>query len=190
MGASGLVYDRALFSNPSSNLSTLALIFVDIAFHRKGPDALPASRFLFGLVLVVYLTVSLLALQINWPLGQAVAPLVADVTFCMAFFWVVLQWGQRSARYWQTVTALLGAETFLSLVALPLLMLRAAATGSEVFGPMTALLLTVVLLWSIDVGGFILSRALEQAYVVGVLIMVGYVISSFMLGELLFPTVE
>ncbi len=142
------------------------------------------------LVLIAYLTVSLLALQINWPLSQTIAPLVADVMFCMAFFWVVLQLGQRGARFWQTVTALLGAETFLSLVALPLLVLRSAATGSEAFEPFTVLLLSLVLLWSIDVGGFILSRALDQAYVVGVLIMVGYVIGSFMLGELFFPTVQ
>ncbi len=141
-------------------------------------------------MLAAYLTVSLLALQINWELSQAVAPLVADVAFCMAFFWALLQITQHGRRYWQTVTALLGAETFLSLVALPLLALRSAATGNEAFEPMTVLLLTFILLWSIDVGGFILSRALEQAYVVGVLIMVGYVIGSFMLGEYFFPTVE
>lgn len=174
----------------SSNVSKLALIFVDIAFHRTGPAALPASRFLFVLVLVAYVTVSLLALQINWPLSQAVGPLVADVTFCMVFFWFTLQMAQHSSRFWQTVTALLGAETFLSLAALPLLVLRSAATGNGAFEAMTVLLLTGVLLWSIDVGGFILSRALEQTYVVGVLIMVGYVIGSFMLGEFFFPTVE
>ena len=190
MATSGLVYDRALFTDSSSNLSQLVFVFVEIAFHRRGPAALPESRFLFGLVLVAYVTVSLLALQINWPLSQAAGPLVADVMFCMAFFWAILQLGQRGERYWQTVTALLGAETFLSLVALPLLILRSAATNSEAFEPITVLLLTVVLLWSIDVGGFILSRALEQAYVVGVFIMVGYVISSFMLGEFFFPTVE
>lgn len=168
----------------------IASVFVDIAFHRKGPDALPASRFLFALVLIAYLTVSLLALQINWPLSETVGPLGADVSFCMVFFWSVLQLGQRGGRFWQTVTALLGAETFLSLVALPLLVLRSAATGNETYEPITVLLLTAVLLWSVDIGGFILSRALEQAYVVGVLIMVGYVISSFLLGEFFFPTVE
>jgi hypothetical protein len=190
VSTSGLVYDRALFSDSSFTLSKLALIFVDIAFHRRGPEALPESRFLFSLVLVAYLTVSLLALQINWDLGQAVGPLLADVTFCVAFFWFLLQTARRGGRFWQTVTALLGAETFLSLIALPLLVLRSAAAGNEAFEPMTILLLTVVLLWSIDVGGFILSRALEQSYVVGVFIMVGYVISSFMLGEYFFPTVE
>ncbi len=171
-------------------MSKLALVFVDIAFHRIGPATLPASRFLFGLVLVAYLTVSLLALQINWDLNQAVVPLVADVTFCLAFFWFLLRLAEHGNRYWQTVTALLGAETFLSLVALPLLALRSAATGNEAIEPIAVFLLTGVLLWSIDVGGFILSRALEQTYVVGVLIMVGYVISSFILGEFLFPTVE
>ena len=168
----------------------IAFVFVDIAFHRRGPDALPASRFLFGLVLVAYLTVSVLALQINWDLGEAVVPLLADVAFCLSFFWFLLRLAEHGNRFWQTVTALLGAETFLSLVALPLLVLRTAAVGNEAIEPIAVFLLTGVLLWSIDVGGFILSRALEQTYVVGVLIMVGYVISSFILGEFLFPTVE
>lgn len=170
-------------------MSKLASVFVDIAFHRKGPDALPASGLLLGLVLAAYVTVSLLALQINWSLEQAVGPFVFDVVFSMAFFWLVLRSAQRSNRFWQTMTALFGAETFLSLVALPLLVLRSTASDGTAEAPVI-LLLTIVLLWSIDVGGFILSRALEQAYVVGVTIMVGYVIGSFMLGEFLFPTVE
>lgn len=190
MAIFGLVYDRALSAVTSANLSKLASVFVDIAFHRQGPDALPASRFLFGIVLVAYVTVSLLALQINWDLSQAIGPLVADVTFCVTFFWLLLRIAEHSGRFWQTVTALLGAETFLSIVAIPLLVLRSAAAGSETFEPMTVLLLMFVLLWSVDVGGFILSRTLEQAYIVGVLIMVGYVIGSFMLGEFFFPTVE
>lgn len=171
-------------------MSQLALVFVDIAFHRKGPAALPASQFLFALVLVVYLTVSLLASQINWPFSETVGPMTLDVTFCLAFFWLVLTIAQRQRRYLQTVTALLGAETFLTLIAIPLLVLRPATDGGETLTTPTIILLTAVLLWSIDIGGYILSRALDQAYIVGVTIMVGYVVSSFMLGELLFPSFD
>jgi hypothetical protein len=171
-----------------NELSQLAWVFVDIALHRKGPDALPASRFLFGLVLVAYLTLSLLALQINWPLRRSAGLAVVDVGFYLIFFGLVLQVAHRSARYWQTVTALLGAETFLSCLALPLLWLRTTAGESGAGNVLVTALLALILLWSIDIAGFVLSRALDRAYIVGVLIMLGYVISSTMLGELLLPS--
>jgi hypothetical protein len=166
----------------------LASIFLDIALHRKGPDALPASRFLFGLVLAGYLTVSLLALQISWPLSQAMGAMILDVAFYLAFFGVVLRLTQRSRRFWQTVTAVLGAETFLSCLALPLLWTRSAESDGTASEVLATSLLLMILLWSIDIAGFVLSRALDRPYIVGMLIMIGYVFSSMMLGEFLFPS--
>ena len=45
----------------------------------------------------------------------------------------------------------------------------------------------LLILWSIDVAGFVLSRALQQSYVVGVLIVLVYAFGSFTLGGLVFP---
>lgn len=166
----------------------LALVFIEIALHRKGPDALPASRFLFGLVLIAYVAVSLLALQIDWRLSQALVAMAADVGYYLTFFGVVLGLAGRSRRFWQTVTAVLGTETFLSCLALPLLLTRPAQTAGSAPGVLASALLLLILVWSIDIAGFVLSRALDRAYIVGVTIMIGYVISSMMLGEFLFPS--
>ncbi len=45
----------------------------------------------------------------------------------------------------------------------------------------------LLILWLIDVAGFVLSRALQQPYVVGVLVVLVYMFGSFTLGGLLFP---
>jgi hypothetical protein len=47
--------------------------------------------------------------------------------------------------------------------------------------------LALLLMWSIDIAGFVVARAIDKPYIVGVLIMVGYVVGSILLGQLLFP---
>lgn len=171
-------------------MEQLAWVFVDIAFHRKGPDSVPASRFLFGLVLVVYLTVSLLALRINWSLREAIGIMLLDVALHLLFFGVVLSLMQHSARFWPTVTAVVGAETFLGAIALPLHWVFASANEEGTSVVVAGILLLLILLWSIDIAGFILARAVDRPYIVGVVIMIGYMLGSMMLGEFFFPSPE
>ena len=96
----------------------------------------------------------------------------------------------HSRRFLQTGTALLGAETLLSLIGIPILAwIDAVRTsgGEPTAGTFVYLLL---FLWSLDVAGFILSKALQHAYFVGVLIVLGYVMMSFTLREYFFPVVS
>ena len=165
----------------------LVSVFVDIAFHRKGPDAVPASGFLFGLVLLGYGAVSLPIWILNWSAQQAIGILFLDVVLHLSFFGAVLAIAHRSRRFLQTITAALGAETFLGCFALPL---HLTIVGDRVDGPALAatFLLLLILFWSIDIAGFVLSRALDRPYIVGVVIMIGYVFGSMTLGEFLFPS--
>ena len=48
----------------NSPVLRLALAFVDIVLHRRGPDTLPASKFLLGLVIGVYLLTAFVALAL------------------------------------------------------------------------------------------------------------------------------
>lgn len=165
----------------------LALVFVDIALHRKGPEDLPPSRFFFGLILLVYATVSLLALQINWPLSRALSMLVVDLALYLSFYWALLSLTRHSGRYWQTVTAVLGAETLLNVLAVPILLWRGTNPEQDATAAVQTGALALLLMWSIDIAGFVVARAIDKPYIVGVLIMVGYVVGSILLGQLLFP---
>lgn len=169
-------------------MQQLVSVFVDIALHRKGPDVLPASRFLLGLVLLAYVAASFVIWQLNWPPGQALGIMTLDVVLHLAFLSFVLALARRSARFLQTATATLGAETLLALIALPLHTLIATGQEGAPIVLTATFLLLVVLFWSIDIAGFVLSRALDQPYIVGLMIMVGYVIGSMTLGEFLFPS--
>jgi hypothetical protein len=171
-----------------NEVQRLVLVFVDIAFHRKGPDALPSSKFLFHLVLLAYASVGALTLALERPLAQVFGAITFHVGLYLVFIGAVLEVTRRRGRFLQTATAALGVETFLGCIALPLLFTGAAQSADGVPSALAALVLLLIVVWSIDIVGFILARALDRPYVVGVSIMLGYVVISMSLGELLFPT--
>jgi hypothetical protein len=165
----------------------LSLIFADIALHRRGPEQLPSSRFLFALLLAVFVVVNIAATQIVESLPRAAAMVLFDTALYVGFFWVLLTGFGYSARFLQTVSALLGAETLLTLIGIPVLMMAGFENGEAQTPNVGTWLFLLLILWSIDVAGFVTSRALQLPYFLGVLIVLVYTFSSFTLGGLLFP---
>lgn len=181
----------------------LAQVFVDIALHRRGPDELPASRFLFGLILITYLTVGCIALLVSEPAERLLDLTILSYTFHLGFvgliiletffylwvIWMVLRVFDHSRRFIQTATALLGAECLLSIIGIPILAWIDATRSAGGEPTVATFAYLLLFLWSVDVAGFILSRALQNQYFVGVLIVIGYVMVSFMLREYFFPVI-
>ena len=165
----------------------LSLVFFYIALHRRGPEDLPASGFLLGLLVVVYGFMSFAAAKIVEPWPRAVAMVVFDMGLYMVFLWVLLALFGRVPRYPQTVSALLGSGTLLTLLSIPILFFGDFANYENTEPSLATLLFFLLIIWSIDVAGFVVSRALPVSYVVGVLIVLGYTFGSASLGRLLFP---
>lgn len=179
----------------------LTQVFAEIALHRRGPDDLPASRFLFGLILGTYLAVGFLSLLVSEPaerlleltiLGSTldlgfIGLIILETFFYLLFVWVVLRVSDHSTRFFQTGTALLGAETLLGLIGIPILVWIDAVSGSGGEPTAGTFVYLLLFLWSVDVAGFILSRALQRGYFVGVLMVLGYLMISFTLRERFFP---
>jgi hypothetical protein len=165
----------------------LSLAFVDIALHRRGPEDLPASQFLLGLVLVAYGFVSVLALIVISATRPDVVLLVIELIADLAVVFLVLQVFDKGRRFLQTATALVGTGAMLSLINIPLLhwdeVLQAPPT--ELTTP--RLLMLLLFVWSLDIAGHILSKALGKPYIVGVSIVVVYELASLSLLEALFP---
>ena len=126
-------------------------------------------------------------MQILQPLARAVGMVFFDTALYVGFVWLVLALFGHSRRFVQTASALLGAETFLTLIEIHILSMAGLEIGEIETPNIGTWLFFLLILWSIDINGFVLSRALQQSYVVGVLIVLGYVFGSFTLGGLLFP---
>jgi len=179
----------------------LSLAFLDIALHRRGPEDMPPSRFLFGLTLLCLLSVSLVSSFIGAvperilelpSLGVSirfgfVKLTVFETAADLCFIWLVLWAFNRSRRFLQTVTAILGVETLLICAALPFRVWDAVISSAS--GELTAALFLylILFLWLLDVAGFVLARATENEYFVTLPIVIGYVTMSFFMRQHYLP---
>lgn len=161
------------------------MAFVDIALHRRGPDELPKSTFLLVMVVAAYLAVSFVAVNISFAVPAeegAVASVldqsmlvVADTVIYTVFIWGLLKSFRHDTRFLQTAIALIGLDTLFTVASLPLLVWAAALQARDALTTAPSLFYFLLLIWSIDVAGFVLARALGRPYVVAVLIVLGYV---------------
>ena len=165
----------------------LSAAFVDIALHRRGPQDLPASQFLLGLTLVVYLLVGLLTMVVISATRAQVFLLVVELIADLGLVFLLLQVFHKTTRFVQTATALVGTGAILSLIGIPLLhwdeVLQAPPT--ELTTP--RFLILVLFVWSLDVAGYIVSEALGKRYIVGVSIVVVYELAFMSLLEAFLP---
>jgi len=164
--------------------------FLKIAILKMGPEDLPASRFLLGLVTAIYLVsgAASVALYTN-DAGEAVLQLAVDLGLTVAFFGaIVVLYGKRP-RLLQTMTALLGTGALLSIAALPFTawMRLLEITGHAGVG-VPALGIYFVVLWSISVTGHIVHRALGIPFLGGLIIGVTYFVLNLATFASLFPS--
>ena len=140
--------------------------FVDIALWRKGPQDLPASRFLACLVLGAYMIASFVQVQLfNLHLRTAIAIIAVDILMMMAWLWAVLAFFGRRQRFVQTFTAMLGVGVLLALldIAARALQLFMAAPAENLPGVWLALRFLAIAL----IMGRIFMHALDRGLLTG-----------------------
>jgi len=104
-----------------ANLRALFAVVVDIVLLRRGPDDLPASPALLGVVVAVFLAVSALTgsmipdLPDSWMLH-----VLADVVFMMLWYRAGLTLANKRERAVQTITAIVAVAALFTPFLLPL----------------------------------------------------------------------
>lgn len=158
--------------------------FLDLVLMRLPPQAFPASRFLFALTLITYALVSLAGNYVlSREAGYSVARTMLSLFNLCAAAALMLAVARRTARWQQTVTALLGGETVINLIVLPVLL--ASAAGIEnVFILLSVLLF---LAWELVFLAHVYRNALETGMGGGMLVAVLYVIASSVIKQQLVP---
>lgn len=159
-------------------------VFLEIVLWRRGPQDLPASNMLVWLTLTAYVAVSALQLVL---LDESLATwfffLVVDPLLLMATIWLVLKLYGKTARFEQTVSAVLGTGALLGVIVyLPLqlfLISRGAAPTSGIAQVSALLVITVFAL----VTGRIIERATNSSLFTGVAVSLSYfMVTNTMLG--------
>lgn len=154
----------------------LIFAFVDIMLHRRGPEDLPSSQFLVWALLAVSVAVELGVLGANGGSARAAIVGLLVAFLDLWFVWALLRAFGRERRFKQTMTALLGAETILNVLGAPLVPLVVASASTEPALTLPVILTALLAVWSIDVGAFVFSRALDRPYALCVAIMIAYVL--------------
>src|SRR5690606_35164671 len=165
----------------------LTAAFIDIALHRRGPQDLPASQFLLGLVLIVYAIVGGITLAVISATQADVILLAIELIADLGLVFLLLQFFQKASRFLQTAIALVGTGAMLSLIAIPLLHWDEVLQAPPTVLTTPRFLILVLFLWSLDIGGYIVSKALGKPYIVGVSIVVVYELASMSLLEAFLP---
>ena len=158
-----------------------------ICLLRQGPQVFPRSWMLCVILLLVYMAADVVLFVAQGLRGRGLLPeLLLDTALLLAFFALVLAIWQKLERFNQTLSALLGTNTIIMLVAVPLSLLATllpASAGTQVVG----VLLWVVLAWNVLVTGHILRHALHTWLTLGIVIAGTYVVLNLVMFSVLFP---
>jgi len=160
--------------------------FLEIVLLARPPQDLPSDRRLLYVVMLSYFLVGVLML---WPkLGALVSVLVvvADIIVSIAFIQFVLQLKKHPQRMTQTLTAVMGAGTMISIMMLPLVYGIYTAGSDEKVPFLVALGIYVLFAWSITINAHIFRYAFDLSNVFfGILYALGmYVFSEIVMAML------
>jgi len=164
-------------------------VILGITVHRRGPDDLPSSPFLVLWLLAASECAQLVTLRIAAAPDDAILVMLLSVAMDFLFVWGVLVVFERRQRFWQTMSAFLGAGVVLNAISALLVAWNQSLQAPADATTAPQVLLELLQVWSVDIGGFLLARALNRHYALGVVIMLGYVLlSTSLLSTLLFPS--
>jgi hypothetical protein len=161
--------------------------FIDIALLRRGPQHLPASNGLLGLAALAYVLAGLLTTVSALGVPRAAMAGVVDAGVTAALASSLLLVHGHTPRIRQTITALFGVGTLISLLAMPVTgWLHRVHEAGEV-AALPVLLMLGLIAWSLAVTAHVLRHALSTHYVVGLVAAVVFLWISVAIGSWLLP---
>jgi hypothetical protein len=143
-------------------MKALFAMLWSVCTMRRGPDELPHSLALLGLVLGLNMALGIGIQWLSAPLAPdaAVGLVLLTLALDALVLWALLAFKRLELRYMQTLTTIYGVDFLLGLVALPLIV-AGVLLGK---GPWMAVFVFLQMLlvgWNLGVRGFVYHRALE-----------------------------
>ena len=165
---------------------TLFATLIDIVRLKKGPDAIPYSPIVFGVVLALWLLAGVVAMMRSPEFTDRDLVIALGTGFAVLAFYaaIVVAAGHRP-RVQQTISAVLGCGALLTF-----LFIASDALLAPLLDPSLAgLIATLILLWSIPVEGHIVARAIERPWFVGFAAALSAFVLQYVLYAMLNPQI-
>ena len=141
----------------------------EILTLRKGPDAIPHSGLLLVVSVVLWLMPLLFGMQLIAALdGRAAIMAIAGWLVSLACYTIVIMLAGRAARLLQALTAIIGCGALISVAQVFSLLFLLPFLGENI----VAIVVELLLFWSVYVKGHIVARTLEREWYVGLVIAI------------------
>jgi hypothetical protein len=160
-------YHLDLAHGPGFYVSQLLQQFVWIAFLQGRPQDMPAGRSALGVAFVLNLLTHLLAITSDHPFFKGLQMALLDITISGLCLYLAVTSVNKSARFLQAYTALLGGTAVLNTVAIPILWLNSETVG---------LLDIAIIVWVLAIIAHVLRHTLEVETWVSVLMAFAFYI--------------
>ena len=115
-------------------MQQILLFFWQLCLLRESPEKLPGSPFVVGLVVVVYISIALIAVTLNQPrqnLPGIIGTVAVGLIFQAIFVWSLLVFKRVTYRFTATLASLLGANTVMLLILMPVNLTLANTEGGS-----------------------------------------------------------
>jgi hypothetical protein len=150
-------------------LQSLIKTLFDITLLRKGPDDLPGSFVLLAMIIVLWLFSGLVGVVLIETFSEAdfLLGLFSGMVGILCFAAVVVLSGYP-ARLLQTVSAIIGCGSLISIAVVAEYVLLKSFLGEQPAG----IIATLIVFWSVPVKGHIIARAIDRHWYLGIVIAI------------------
>jgi len=163
----------------SSPAWRLAGAFWEICLLKRAPQELPASRFLFNAVAVVFILRGAVINAFSFPIPEALMLNIIMTGLLLLTLFALLYLRSSQARLLQTATAMMGSSIILFPAALALRfwfhVIEQSGSSSQFAGHCWVLLFV----WELFIAAHILRHALNARLIAGFFIAIAYVFLEF-----------
>lgn len=173
-----------------SRLMGIFRLILDIALLQRGPQALPAASWVTAAALAAYGVVGMVAHRMIAPGMNPIGPVFFDLFLMAGFVMSLLYWRGFPGRAYQTLAALAGTGTLLTLCGLPVIRLLEPGAQGDALASVGAILWLALMGWSLLVTAHILRHSLAVSLPAGVLVGMIYMMISIFFYGMLFGTAQ
>ena len=166
-------------------MSRLLGFWMELCLLRALPQALPASRWLLGFSLAVYLLLSLMTTALSGGFVTGLQVAVLDLVLLCAFTMALLYLVNKPRRILQTLSALAGAGSILAIPAILLTLVTQSGIGPDTQN--LSVLWLLLLFWNLLVTAHIIRHALSSSLALGIGMSLVYILVSTQVMVSVFP---
>jgi hypothetical protein len=154
---------------------------------KSAPQDLPYSPQFAVQMAIVYIFSGLVVLQSTLSPDDMLAGLLLGLFVQLVFTYLVLRALNRSARFVQTISAMLAVSILFNLLSWPVFIVVADAAATEGLKATMSLMFLLIISWEVLVKAYIFRHALEMKMLSALALSFSLFFISVTLSQLLFP---